>query len=188
MIIARIVQNTTNSTLTLLSVIPIIVGVFVIVYEDVQLTIESLVLLIIGNILAALKVVVTNLYLVEYQLHPMTMLSKLLPMASIVMFLMAVINGELQAFLLVYKEISITTYFWILFSAIMSFALNWTNFLANKNTSPLTMSILGNLKQVILVVFSVVLFHSTITGTSSIGIVIATVGLTFYSYLKVTKR
>jgi drug/metabolite transporter (DMT)-like permease len=184
MITAYLILNTRNSKNVILSVIPVVVGVAMTAYGDIELTLLSLVLLVIGNLFAAFKVVITNKYLVQDKLQPMTMLAKLSPLATIVMFSFALINGEVSTYCGVWSDISITTYFWIFVSGLISFALNWTNFLANMHTSPLTMSVLGNLKQVMLVFLSVFMFNSEITILSSVGITIATIGMTLYSYLK----
>jgi drug/metabolite transporter (DMT)-like permease len=184
MIASRMILKTVPSIKVMLSVIPIVAGVAMTVYGDIELTLLSLIILIIGNVMAALKVVITNLYLSENNLNPMVMLSKLSPLATVVMFSFTILNGEMSRFLQVYDEISFATYLWVIVSGLLSFALNWTNFLANKKTSPLTMSVLGNLKQVVLVFISMVMFNTEIVMFTAIGITIATAGMMLYSYLK----
>jgi drug/metabolite transporter (DMT)-like permease len=184
MVAARFILKTSNNTKVVLSVVPIVVGVAMTAYGDVELTFVALALLCIGNVFAALKVVVTNMYLVQDKLHPMVMLAKLSPLATVVMFAFAVMNGEVATFSQVYNQIDASTYVWVFISGVISFALNWTNFLANMNTSPLTMSVLGNLKQVVLVFLSISLFNTHIALLSGVGIAIATIGMSIYSYLK----
>ncbi len=183
MVISRVLMNVTPSLKVGLSVIPIVVGVAMAAYGDVELTIISFALLIIGNIFAALKVVVTNKSLTEYKLHPMVMLGKLSPASSIVMFFFALMNGEVSKFLNVYQDISIGTYMLVLLSGVMAFFLNWTNFLANKHTSPLTMSVLGNVKQALIIGLSILLFHTQVLLMSSVGVVITMIGMMLYTYL-----
>ncbi|KAL0481122.1 sugar phosphate/phosphate translocator [Acrasis kona] len=187
MIASRLILKVKPSASIVASVVPIVVGVAMTVYGDVELTVLSLFLLIVGNIFAALKVVVTNLYLTKDKLHPMVMLAKLSPMASIVMFAFSLLNNEVSTFITVYNEISVQTYLLVILSGLISFALNWTNFLANMNTSPLTMSVLGNLKQVVLVFLSMFLFGTNLPLFSAVGIAVATAGLMIYSFLKCFK-
>ncbi|KAL0479839.1 hypothetical protein AKO1_007443 [Acrasis kona] len=184
MALAFLIQGVIPTLYVALSVVPIVAGVAMTAYGDVELTVISLALLMIGNIFAGLKVVITNKYLTQYKLHPMVMLAKLSPLATVVMLSFALMNGEIASFSKVYQDISATTYMWVIVSGIMSFGLNWTNFLANRHTSPLTMSVLGNLKQVILVFSSVYLFNTQMAMLATIGASIATAGMMLFSYIK----
>jgi drug/metabolite transporter (DMT)-like permease len=183
-----VILRTRYSLHVMFAVIPIVSGVAMLAYGDIELSAASLVLLLIGNVLAALKVVVTNKYLVEDKLHPIVMLEKLSPLSTLVMFSFAVINGEVSKFQNVWTDIDITTYMWVVISGIISFGLNWSNFMANKKTSPLTMSVLGNLKQVVLVFISMSLFNTQITLLSGYGILTATIGMLLYSHHKSKKK
>ncbi len=188
MILSTIMLRTRNTCSLAITVLPIVIGVAMTAYGDIELTATSLIILVIGNIFAAMKVVVTNKYLVKDEIHPMVMLAKLSPLATLVMLSFAVINGEIVKFAQVWNEIGASTYFWVLTSGGISFFLNWTNFLASKSTSPLTMSVLGNLKQVVLVFISIVFFGTQITVVSLFGITIATIGLTAYSFVKCKEK
>lgn len=185
---SKIILKVTPSTKVIWSVIPIIFGVAMTAYGDVELTVVSLSLLFIGNIFAALKVVVTNKYLTQDKLHPMVMLAKLSPLATIVMFSFSVINGEVVSFSHVWRDIDVATYMWVFVCGLISFVLNWTNFLANAHTSPLTMSVLGNLKQVVLIFLSVIIFNTQIQMLNGIGVIIATGGMMLYSFLKYNEQ
>jgi uncharacterized membrane protein len=183
MVIAKLVLNVTPSLSVILSVFPIVIGVGMAAYGDIELTVTSFALLIMGNIFAALKVVVTNKSLTQYKLHPMVMLAQLSPASSVVMFFFAVINGEVSRFALVYRDIDAITYMFVILSGVMAFFLNWTNFLANMHTSPLTMSVLGNVKQALIIVLSLVLFHTHIKILSGVGVTVTMAGMMLYTYL-----
>jgi uncharacterized membrane protein len=183
MVISRFVLNTTPTLSVILSVFPIVIGVGMAAYGDVELTVISFALLILGNIFAALKVVVTNKSLTQYKLHPMVMLAKLSPASSVVMFAFAIMNGEVTRFAQVYQDIDFMTYMFVVLSGVMAFFLNWTNFLANMHTSPLTMSVLGNVKQALIIVLSLVLFQTSIKMLSAIGVTITMAGMMLYTYL-----
>ena len=72
----------------------------------------------------------------------------------------------------------------VFFTAICAFALNWTNMMANKYTSPLTMSVTANVKQVVLVALSIFFFSVPVNLYNGVGITIALIGMAYYSYVK----
>jgi hypothetical protein len=156
------------------------------VVGDVDLDIFSLAVLFLGNLLAALKVVLANKYINQFKLHPVDLLKELSPLASLFMLGFAVVKGELRDFFIerASSGISWNTYLMILFTAVCAFSLNWTNMMANKYTSPLTMSITANVKQVFLVVLSIFIYNVPMNIFNTSGIIIAFLGMFYYSYVK----
>jgi hypothetical protein len=71
----------------------------------------------------------------------------------------------------------------VLFSGLMSFALNVSSFIANKVSSALTLSIGANVKQVMLVVFSTHYFGDTVNTLNGLGIAIVMFGSALYGYV-----
>ena len=63
-----------------------------------------------------------------------------------------------------------------------------TNFLATYHTSPLTVTIVGCIKQITTIVISVFLFNKPLSKLNIIGIVVTTIGSTWYSLLGLKKK
>ncbi|KAL0478095.1 UDP-galactose transporter [Acrasis kona] len=70
-------------------------------------------------------------------------------------------------------------------SGLIAFALNWSTFIVVNNTSPLTLNVAGNLKVIITVGLSVLLFNSPVSFLNILGCLVAVVGVTLYNYFKV---
>lgn len=182
----------------ILTVLPIIVGVYLTCQqgsnaqtekksdqEDV-INLTSLLILLTGNIMCALKTTLTNKYLNQYQLHPIYLLSKLSMWSSFGMFALACVIGEVSD---LYNNnwsilYNLKTIAFVLTSAFVAFLLNLFNFLANSSTSPLTMGILGLLHQIMTVYLSTIVFDTPLTSTNIIGICLAMIGSALYTFVK----
>ena len=64
----------------------------------------------------------------------------------------------------------------VLLSGILSFSLNVTSFIANKITSPLTLCIAANVKQVLLVCFGTLYFGDEVSLINGLGILMVIAG------------
>ena len=67
----------------------------------------------------------------------------------------------------------------------MAFLLNMANFKAVKEEGPLMMNVVGNMKQVVMVILSVFLFGQKMKPVGIIGSVICIVGSIWYSFGRV---
>ncbi|KAK8803545.1 hypothetical protein WA158_001239 [Blastocystis sp. Blastoise] len=68
------------------------------------------------------------------------------------------------------------------FNGFLAFTVNVSNFEAVKQTSPLVMNVCGNLKQVIMVLFSVYFFGQSITPLGLAGAIMTIIGSLWYTY------
>ena len=192
--------GSTPSTKVILTVIPIIVGVYMTCMKGSDKTIPSstedylnlgaLVILLIGNIMCALKTTLTNKYLNQYKLHPIYLLNKLSLWSSFGMFAFAFMVGEVND--LYYNNWNVLydlkTMGFVFATGLVAFLLNFFNFLANSSTSPLTMGIFGLMHQVMTVYLSTIIFDTPLNSTNMIGICLAMVGSALYTIVKLQEQ
>jgi hypothetical protein len=109
----------------------------------------GLFLTVLGTCLAALKTVITNVLQVgALRLHPMDLLLRMSPLAFVQTMWYASISGELSEIL--ESEISFNMTLTLMMNGVLAFFLNYVSFTANKKTSPLTMTVAGNLSYILL--------------------------------------
>jgi uncharacterized membrane protein len=73
----------------------------------------------------------------------------------------------------------------LIFNGFIAFALNVVSFTANKKTSALTMTVAGNVKQVLSIVLAVVIFDLSINSTNAVGILLTLGGGAWYGYVAI---
>lgn len=165
------------------AVLPIVFGVALTFYGDMQFTATGLFYTLLCIILAALKAVMSGELLTgDLKLHPIDLINKMCPLALIQTAFLSVLTGEAISIANRWDEIFFSNVPRVLLlSGFLSFTLNVSSFVANQQTSPLTLCIAANVKQVLLVVFGTLYFGDTVGLLNGIGIIVVLVGSFKYS-------
>lgn len=199
-VLSTMMFGTQFSPRKLISLIPVIVGVGFATYGDYYATVWGLLLTLLGTFLAALKTIFTNvlqstsvhipsrsssLFLPPaLSLHPLDLLTRMCPLAFIQCVLYALLSGELNGI----TEWSSHEMTWLkaaglLVNGCIAFGLNVVSFTANKKAGALSMTVAANIKQVLTILFAVLLFNLNITLMNGAGIIFTLAGGAWYGYV-----
>eukprot|EP00835_Amoeboradix_gromovi_P005212 NODE_469_length_8093_cov_0.306230.p4 type:complete len:300 gc:universal NODE_469_length_8093_cov_0.306230:5195-6094(+) len=180
-VILNLFYGKTTPFQKILALIPVVVGVMMSAGGEVDYTIFGFILVWVGVVLSALKGVVTNQVMVgPLKLHPMDALLKLCPLAATQCFFIAIINGEVIRLLDEPPTYKIVLS--LVFNGFIAYLLNVASFTANKLNGALTMTVFGNVKQIVTIILSVVIFSAIITPMNAIGIALTLFGGILYSW------
>lgn len=169
-----------------LSCFVVCIGVGFSCFGEINLTAFGFVITVVGCVLSSMKSISVKMSLTgAYELQPFDLLNRMSPIASIEIFALIVWNGE-------HKEMVASTQYqgtlWailsVLFTGIVAFLVNLTNFLATFHTTPLTVTIVGCVKQVVTIGLSVLIFDKRLTVLNICGIALTTAGSLWYGLLK----
>jgi len=183
MIMGGLLLNKTYSTQQKLSLIPVCFGVMLACKGEMYFSTLGFFVTCFCVALAASKTVVSSLVMTgEMKMQPLDLLCKMCPLAFVEILTLSLLSGELSSIWSRWDEI---TQSWaipvVVMSGFSSFSLNITNFYANKMTSPLTLSVCANAKQVMMIVIATVIFKTPINWVNGIGIFIVLAGGARYS-------
>jgi solute carrier family 35 protein E3 len=171
-----------QSKQTLLSLLPVCVGVFVTVYSDSSVNLK-------GTFWAILAIVANSFYTIwgktkqrELGVTPMQILTYQAPISALMLvFLMPFIDNYND--LAAWKPTSVgLTY--IALSCIFAFGVNFSFFLFVGQTSALTMNVVGHLKTCLVFLGGFTFFDTVPTIQNVSGIAITLLGLVLYSKAK----
>lgn len=172
------------------AVLPIICGVALAFYGDLSFTIVGATYTFLCVFLAALKAVVSGELLTgDLKLHPIDLLSKMCPLALLQIGIISILSGEVQEIASRWSELTDSAAPQVvLISGILSFSLNVSSFIANKVTSPLTLCIAANVKQVMLVAFGTLYFGDSVSILNGLGILIVIAGSLKYGLVSLSEK
>lgn len=177
-----------TSTKRKLAVIPIVLGVACACYGDMTYTTVGMVYTCMCVLLAALKVVASGEMLTgDMKLHPVDLLGHMAPLALVQCLALSLLTGEMSTMLS--KPIPPPSHLAIIIgSGLMSFSLNIASLQANKVTSPLTLCIAANVKQVSMIAIATIMFATPIAFLNGVGIAVVLMGSSIYSYISVMEK
>lgn len=118
----------------------------------------------------------------DMKLHPVDLILHQAPLSALWCFFTIFLSGEYTT-LVNNLDLVPAASFWYLVTGAISFLLNITSFYANKVTSPVTLCVCGNMKQIVVIVMAIVINNDVFTTQKSIGIAIVTLGGIAYAYI-----
>lgn len=181
--LSMIILGKTYSTERKACLVPVAYGVYLACSGDNTCTFLGLVITIAAVIFAGLKVVLSNKFLSgDLKLHPVDLILHQAPLSAMWCLVTMVVSGEWATLMAHWSEIP-TLCTWYIITGVISFMLNVTSFQANKVTSPVTLCVCGNMKQIFVITLSIMINHDVITTQKMIGIAIVTVGGVAYAYI-----
>ncbi|KAL8703871.1 MAG: hypothetical protein Q9201_002960 [Fulgogasparrea decipioides] len=177
--IYRVVFASIYETATYISLIPVILGVMLASYGDLSATMLGFFVTLLGTLLAAVKTVATNrLQTAGLHLSALELLYRMSPIACVQSLFIAYLCGELEHF--EPQSLTIAGLLILLVNGSIAFGLNVASFEANKRSGALTMTIAANIKQVLTVVLSVILWDIPIRCMNACGIALTLLGGALY--------
>lgn len=166
-----------------LCLVPVACGVYLACTGDKTCTFLGLLITLAAVLFAGLKVVLSNKFLSgDLKLHPVDLILHQAPLSAFWCLIAMVLSGEWQILMNNWDHLpELST--WYLVTGVISFLLNVTSFYANKVTSPVTLCVCGNMKQIFVITLSIVINHDVISNQRLFGICVVTVGGAAYAYI-----
>lgn len=169
-----------------LSMLPIAGGVGLASWQEASFNLFGCGMCIAATALRAVKSVWQGILLAddEDRMDAMSLLYYMSPPTFGMLFFMSVIfEPDLmlssQALLDVFSDSGLL--FWLWISGVIAFVLNIMNLLVTKYTSAVTLQVLGNVKVVLSIIVSVIIFQNQVSFLGWVGCSITLLGVNWYS-------
>jgi hypothetical protein len=182
-VLSMLILGKSYSTTRKASLLPVAYGVYLTCTGDNSCTFIGLLITVVAVIFAGLKAVLSSKFLSgDLKLHPVDLILHQAPLSAMWCLLAMVMTGEWQTLMRNWSDLPALSV-WYLITGVISFLLNVTSFQANKVTSPVTLCVCGNVKQIMVITLSTMINHDVITTQKMIGISLVTMGGVAYAYI-----
>ncbi|KAL3521308.1 hypothetical protein ACH5RR_019457 [Cinchona calisaya] len=161
----------------------LLLGVGIATVTDLQLNVLGSVLSLLAVVTTCIAQIMTNTIQKKYKVSSTQLLYQSSPYQAMTLF----ISGPFLDKFLTNQNVFSFNYTpevlaFIVLSCLISVSVNFSTFLVIGKTSPVTYQVLGHLKTCLVLAFGYVLLHDPFNWRNIIGIMIALVGMVFYSY------
>lgn len=182
-VLSMIILGKTYSKERKLSLIPVATGVYLACSGDNSCTFVGFVITCIAVLFAGLKGVLSSKFLTgDLKLHPVDLILHQAPLSAMWCLIAMLMSGEMSVLHAHWDQLPSMS-FWYVVTGVISFMLNVTSFYANKVTSPVTLSVCANMKQILVISMSIWLHNDHFGAQKALGIVIVTIGGALYAYI-----
>jgi len=175
------IMNATFTKFQVLSILMIVIGLGLTSFGDVSVTAFGLGLNVLGCVFAALKGVMTSKFLKGFE--PMELLFRLSTYAVFHLVVLMAIMGETSKVKDYFAErgtLNVCAVF--LANGFIAFFVNVCNVQTTKLTSALTISIAGNVKQVLTVGLGILVFNDYLSLVNGGGVLVTFIGVFVYTW------
>jgi len=189
-IIYRVFFGKTYSTMTYISLFPVVAGVGFATAGDYYFTAMGFILTLLGAFLAAMKTVVTNrIQTGRLKLSPLELLHRMSPLAFVQTLIYAYFSGEIgQLQKYAEEEMGLREVLILAANGAIAFGLNVISFTANKKTGALTMTVAANVKQILTIVLSIAFWGLAVSWMNGLGIFLTLAGGAWYAKVELEAK
>jgi len=175
-----------SPTMIYVSLVPVVGGVALASFTEVNFNIEGFGTALIASLTTSIQSIVSSMILTgSMRLDAINMVYYMAPASFIF----------ICPFALMYEYARLQTYDHtvygfnfvvgtLIMSGLVAYLLNICTFFAIKSTSPLTFTVFGNLKVIVVIVISVLIFRNEIGVMNGVGCFVAVVGIIWYNSIE----
>ncbi|KAF7188467.1 GDP-mannose transporter GONST5 [Pseudocercospora fuligena] len=190
-LIYKVAYGREYSRTTYLTMIPLVFGVALSTVGDYYATLAGFFMTFLGVVLASVKTVATNRLMTgSLKLSALEVLLRMSPLAAIQCVIYAYFSGEADQFRAAYTSDQFSSSFGaaLFLNAVTAFLLNVVGFQANKMAGALTITVCGNVKQALTILFGIILFHVEVGLLNAVGMLITIAGAVWYSKVELDSK
>eukprot|EP00736_Rhodelphis_marinus_P009064 Rmarinus@m.24668 len=182
-ILDYIMRSKVHNRWVYVSMIPMSLGAILCSHGEINFSAIGVMFVAAATITRGMKSIMQGILLAgEDRLHPIVLLYYMaIPSFALLIVAAGILEGQ-QIWLV--SDWGWSTRGLVLLSSLVAFLVNLMNFLVTKYTSAVTLQVLGNVKTVLAIVVSVIIFRNPVTMQNIIGCSIILGGVYMYNRFK----